>query len=71
MVMSAQRGERRVVAATCRVHEGTPGFTNLVVTLEPGSGRIVLDPHATRACVIALDQSAARELHVVLGQWLA
>ena len=70
MAMSAQRGERRLIAATCRVHGGTPGFTNLVVTREVGSGRIVLDPHATRSCVIALDQPAARELHVVLGQWL-
>ena len=68
--MSTRRGERRVIAATCRVHGGTPGFTNLVVIREADSGRIVLDPHATRACVIALDQPAARELHTVLGQWL-
>ncbi|MGH4025163.1 MAG: hypothetical protein ACRDRV_11350 [Pseudonocardiaceae bacterium] len=71
LVMSAQRGERRLLAATCRVHGGTPGFTNLVVTREVGSGRIVLDPHVTRTCVIALDQPAARELHTVLGLWLA
>ena len=69
--MNAQRGERRVMAATCRIHGGTPGFTNLVVIREAGSGHIVLDPHATRSCVIALDQPAARELHTTLGQWLA
>ena len=69
--MSNQRGERRLIAATCRVHEGTPGFTNLVVTREASSGRIVLDPHVTRSCVIALEQPAARELHAALGQWLS
>ncbi|MCA1677310.1 MAG: hypothetical protein LC799_35735 [Actinobacteria bacterium] len=50
---------------------GTPGFTNLVVTCEAGRGRIVLDPHATRSWVIALDRPAARELHAVLGLWLS
>lgn len=60
-----------MIAATCRIHQGTPGFTNLVVVREADSGRIVLDPHATRSCVIALEQPAARELHAVLGQWLS
>lgn len=69
--MSTQRGERRVIAVTCRVHGGTPGFTNLVVTREAGSGLVVLDPHGIRCCVIALEQPAARELHAVLGQWVS
>ena len=69
--MSTERGARRLIAATCRVHGSTPGFTNLVVTREVGSGLIVLDPHATRSCVIALERPAAHELHAVLGQWLS
>lgn len=69
--MSAQHNERRLIAATCQVHGGTPGFTNLVVTREAGSGRIMLDPHVTRSCVITLDQPAAGELHTVLGEWLS
>ncbi len=51
---------RRVIHATCSVHGGARGFTNLVVTKRDGT--IELDPHVTGQCVLILDQAAATEL---------
>jgi hypothetical protein len=33
-------------------------------------GDIELDPHATGACVVRLDESGARDLFDLLGEWL-
>lgn len=59
---------RTVISATCTLHRGPRGFSNLVV--EKRGGEIVLDPHATGSCVIILDEAAATALFDVLGQWL-
>ena len=59
---------RCVIAATCRKHAGARGFTNLVVTRRDGD--IELDPHATGACVVKLDESGARDLCETLTEWL-
>jgi hypothetical protein len=42
---------------------------NLVVEKKP-NGEIVLDVHVTGACVIILDEAAARALFDILGTWL-
>jgi hypothetical protein len=60
-------GNRKVIHATCLVHGGCIGFTNLVVTKRDGT--LVLDPHATGQCLLTLDKDAARELYETLGQW--
>jgi hypothetical protein len=59
---------RRVISATCTIHAGARGFTNLVVTRRDGD--IELDPHATGACVVRLDESGARDLCETLTEWL-
>lgn len=59
---------RCVIAATCTKHAGARGFTNLVVTRRDGD--IELDPHATGACVVRLDESGARDLCETLTEWL-
>jgi hypothetical protein len=62
-------GNRRVISATCTKHAGAWGFTNLVITRRDGN--IELDPHATGACVVRLDESGARDLCETLMEWLA
>ena len=59
---------RRVIPATCMKHAGARGFTNLVLTRRDGD--IELDPHATGACVVRLDESGARDLCETLTEWL-
>jgi hypothetical protein len=44
------------------------GFTNLVVAWR--DGEILLDPHATGACVVRLDEDAARDLYGALTEFL-
>lgn len=66
--MTPAEGNRRVLHGTCRRCREAAGFANLLVTKEPGG--VVFDPHVTGACVICLDQAAARELHQALGEWL-
>jgi hypothetical protein len=61
-------GDRRVLHATCTIHSGATGFTNLVVT-ERG-GVIFFDPHATGACIVTLDEPEARKLAETLTGWL-
>lgn len=58
---------RRVIGATCAIHHGARGFTNLVVSRHDGG--IVLDPHAVGACVISLDGPGALELFEALRDW--
>jgi hypothetical protein len=62
---------RRVIPATCTVHPGARGFTNLVVhKIDTPMGVIRFDPHATGECGFTLDEAAATELFDALGQWL-
>ena len=64
-------GDRRLIPATCRLHRGSIGFTNLVVTRNPATGEIVFDPHVDQSCVLCLDRASASMLHDALGEWLA
>ncbi len=61
-------GNRRVIPATCTVHGGARGFTNLRVSKR--DGHIELDPHAIGCCLIRLDEDEARTLCAVLTEWL-
>jgi hypothetical protein len=59
---------RRAISATCALHRGPMGFTNLLVTKR--NGTIVLDPHVDGSCVIFLDQDGATALCDTLTEWL-
>jgi hypothetical protein len=59
---------RKTISATCELHRGPIGFTNLVVSKRDGT--IVLDPHVDGSCVISLDQDGATELCDTLIEWL-
>jgi hypothetical protein len=59
---------RKVIHATCVKHGGARGFTNLVLTKR--GGEIELDPHATGACVLRLDENAATAVRDQLTEWL-
>jgi hypothetical protein len=59
---------RCVLPATCTIHGGTPGFTNLVVSHR--NGVIMLDPHVTGGCVLTLDEDTATALRDMLTAWL-
>ncbi|MGH3694940.1 MAG: hypothetical protein ACRDRX_13295 [Pseudonocardiaceae bacterium] len=61
-------GSRRVFHATCIRHGGSRGFTNVVMTKVGGT--ITLDPHATGACVIELDETEATAVWGQLTEWL-
>jgi hypothetical protein len=60
---------RRVLHATCALHRGPVGFTNLVVS-KRDDGTIVLEPHAAGACTIILQEPEAPQLFDALGEWL-
>lgn len=62
------RTRRRVIPATCAIHRGAIGFTNLVVSAR--GGMIVIDPHADGSCVIYLDEDSARTLCATVTEWL-
>jgi hypothetical protein len=49
-------------------HGGAEGFTNLV--MRRLDGVIELDPHATGACVLRLDQDAATAVRDTITEWL-
>jgi hypothetical protein len=57
-----------VVHASCSVHSASRGFTNLVV--RKLNGDIELDPHATGACVLTLNEGGATVLRDALTEWL-
>jgi hypothetical protein len=59
---------RCVIPATCKLHGGARGFTNLAVS--KCNGAIVFDPHVTGSCVISLDENAATALRDMLTAWL-
>ena len=61
--------ERRVVIpATCAIHGGPAGFTNLAV--RKLDGEIEFDPHADGSCVLHFDEDAATTLRDALSEWL-
>jgi hypothetical protein len=60
--------ERKAIPATCALHPGPMGFTNLMVNMHEET--IVLDPHVTGCCVIMLDEAGARALCNALMEWL-
>lgn len=62
-----ERG-RVVVHASCSMHSASRGFTNLVV--RKLNGDIELDPHATGACVLTLNEGGATVLRDALTEWL-
>lgn len=59
---------RLVVPATCATHPGPVGFTNLL--LRKVDDLVELDPHATGACVLVLDEAAATAMRDTLSEWL-
>jgi hypothetical protein len=59
---------RKTIPATCALHRGAAGFTNLLVKMS--DRMIVLDPHVDGCCVITLNEAAARTLYDVLTEWL-
>lgn len=61
-------GRRKMIPASCELHRGPIGFTNLLVSKRDGT--IVLDPHVDGSCVIYLDQDGATELCDTLTEWL-
>jgi hypothetical protein len=56
----------RTIPAACRTRGG--GVTDCTLSVTKREGSIVLDPHVTDGCVIALDQDAATTLFDLLGQ---
>ena len=61
-------GRRKAIPATCALHRGPRGFTNLMVNMRGQT--IVLDPHVAGCCVITLDEVGARALCDALMEWL-
>ncbi len=57
---------RKAIPATCGVHRGPIGFANLLVSMQ--GGWIVLDPHVTGECVIALDEEGGKKLRNILTE---
>jgi hypothetical protein len=64
----AAERNRKVLHATCALHRGPVGFTNLVVSKRGGS--IEFDPHVTGACVLTLAEHEAVALRDALTRWL-
>jgi hypothetical protein len=62
------RGRRKVIHASCSVHQVAVGFTNLVVSKR--GGEIELDPHADGGCLLTLRENEACALRDVLTEWL-
>lgn len=59
---------RLVIHATCALHRGPAGFTNVLVSKRDET--IELDPHVTRACVCTLAEDQAAALPDQLTEWL-
>ncbi|MGH3571379.1 MAG: hypothetical protein ACRDUW_06065 [Pseudonocardiaceae bacterium] len=57
-----------MIHASCSTHQGSVGFTNLVVSKR--DGEIELDPHVDGCCVLRLDEDAACALRDALTEWL-
>jgi hypothetical protein len=64
-----KRDRRRVVIhASCSVHQGAVGFTNLLVSKR--DGEIELDPHVDGSCLLTLAEDEACALRDALTEWL-
>lgn len=59
---------RVVIHASCSVHQGARGFTNLVI--RKVNGEIELDPHVDGSCKLALAEDQACTLRDALIEWL-
>lgn len=59
---------RKVILVSCTMHGGARGFTNLV--MRKLEGEIELDPHATGACLLRLDEQAATAVRDAFTEWL-
>jgi hypothetical protein len=59
---------RKVIHASCSVHQGAPGFANVVVSKR--DGQIELDCHVDGSCVLRLGEDEAIALRDVLIEWL-
>jgi hypothetical protein len=59
---------RKVIHASCPVHQGVAGFTNLVVSKR--NGEIELDPHLDGSCKLTLSENEACALRDALTEWL-
>jgi hypothetical protein len=62
------REPRKVIQASCSVHQGAVGFTNLVVSQR--GGEIELNPHVDGSCLLTLSEDEACALRDVLIEWL-
>ena len=63
-------GRRRVVVhASCSVHRGSVGFTNLVVSRR--EGEVELNPHVDGSCTLTLSENEACTLRDALTEWLS
>jgi hypothetical protein len=62
------REPRKVIHASCSVHQSAVGFTNLVVSKR--GGEIELNPHADGSCLLTLAEDEACALRDVLTEWL-
>lgn len=63
----AARG-RVLIHASCSVHQGARGFTNLVI--RKLNWEVELDPHVDGSCKLALAEDAACTLRDALIEWL-
>ncbi|HEX4100044.1 MAG TPA: hypothetical protein VHY21_05785 [Pseudonocardiaceae bacterium] len=62
------RAPRKVIHASCSMHQGAVGFVNLVVSKR--NGEIQLDPHVDGSCLLTLSEDEACALRDVLIEWL-
>ncbi|MGH3722448.1 MAG: hypothetical protein ACRDRI_27160 [Pseudonocardiaceae bacterium] len=73
----ARHPDRRAIGVTCALHRGPRGFANLVVERQVRQDgydghdvrEYVFDVHVAGACVVIMDEAAARVLFEVLGEW--
>lgn len=63
------RDPRKVIHASCSVHQGAAGFTNLVLSQREGG--IELNPHSDGSCTLTLARDEACALRDALTEWLA
>jgi len=68
----ASRANRGAIGVTCALHKGPRSFADLVVEkqMNHDATEIVFDVHVAGACVIIVDEDAARVLFDALGEWL-
>jgi hypothetical protein len=59
---------RKVIHATCAIHPGTRGFTNLELIWDGED--LVLHPHATGVCKLIFNEAEARALHGFIAEAL-